>query len=214
MLAMRKLLRDPSKNIAGDLSRPRLSIAYLVTLVANTTRIAVALRLRNRRNRLVESLSTSPHSRASSSTSDFCCCCLWSARASARSDASGLFRKFLFPLLVYYATTLGIPLANGAYRQGIRLLGTLAVRFADSVGNDSPSGRIPLLPVALSSVRNHSSKSVVENAKFVVRPSGGSLYLSLSRTTNFRLKAVRRTGIDAMIPATTAISACYLPVIR
>ncbi len=31
---------------------------------------------------------------------------------------SGLFRQSLFPLLVYYATMLGIPLANGAYRQG------------------------------------------------------------------------------------------------
>ena len=31
----------------------------------------------------------------------------------------GLFRQTLFPLLIYYATTLGIPLANGAYRPGI-----------------------------------------------------------------------------------------------
>jgi hypothetical protein len=34
-------------------------------------------------------------------------------------NASGLFRQTFFPLLVYYATTLGIPLANGAYRPGI-----------------------------------------------------------------------------------------------
>ena len=27
-------------------------------------------------------------------------------------------RHFFFPLLVYYATVLGIPLANGGYRQG------------------------------------------------------------------------------------------------
>jgi hypothetical protein len=31
---------------------------------------------------------------------------------------SGLFRQSFFPLLVYYATALGIPVANGAYRQG------------------------------------------------------------------------------------------------
>ena len=31
---------------------------------------------------------------------------------------SGLLRQSFFPLLVYYATTLGIPLANGGYRQG------------------------------------------------------------------------------------------------
>ena len=33
-------------------------------------------------------------------------------------NTSGLFKKCLFPLGVYYATTLGMPLANGAYRQG------------------------------------------------------------------------------------------------
>jgi len=31
---------------------------------------------------------------------------------------SGFLRQSLFPLLVYYGTTLGIPIANGAYRQG------------------------------------------------------------------------------------------------
>ena len=29
-----------------------------------------------------------------------------------------LFKRLLFPVLIYYATTLGIPLLNGAYRQG------------------------------------------------------------------------------------------------
>jgi len=31
----------------------------------------------------------------------------------------GLFRQSFFPLLIYYTTTLGVPLANGAYRPGI-----------------------------------------------------------------------------------------------
>jgi hypothetical protein len=35
-----------------------------------------------------------------------------------RSAAGGLLRQSLFPLLTYYATTLAIPMANGAYRQG------------------------------------------------------------------------------------------------
>jgi hypothetical protein len=30
----------------------------------------------------------------------------------------GHFSRFVFPLLIYYATTFGIPLLNGAYRQG------------------------------------------------------------------------------------------------
>ena len=32
--------------------------------------------------------------------------------------ASGLIQRPFFPLLVYYAMALGIPLLNGAYRQG------------------------------------------------------------------------------------------------
>lgn len=31
---------------------------------------------------------------------------------------AGLFRQSLFPLLIYYVTTLGIPLANGVYHRG------------------------------------------------------------------------------------------------
>ncbi|HVQ39126.1 MAG TPA: hypothetical protein VMS31_16425, partial [Pyrinomonadaceae bacterium] len=31
---------------------------------------------------------------------------------------AALLRQSVFPLLIYYGTTLGIPLANGAYRTG------------------------------------------------------------------------------------------------
>ena len=41
-----------------------------------------------------------------------------SENSSVPARRSGLFRRALFPLLIYYVTTLGIPLANGAYRQG------------------------------------------------------------------------------------------------
>jgi hypothetical protein len=37
---------------------------------------------------------------------------------SSVEKASGPSRRLIFPLLIYYATTLGIPLANGAHRQG------------------------------------------------------------------------------------------------
>ncbi len=41
-----------------------------------------------------------------------------SPTAAGPRDDRGLFRQSFFPLLVYYVTTLGIPLANGAYRLG------------------------------------------------------------------------------------------------
>jgi uncharacterized membrane protein YhaH (DUF805 family) len=37
---------------------------------------------------------------------------------SISKNASSLFRLSIFPLLIYYATALGIPLVNGAYRSG------------------------------------------------------------------------------------------------
>jgi exosortase K len=37
---------------------------------------------------------------------------------SAPAHRSAPFLRWFFPLLIYYVTTLGIPLANGAYRQG------------------------------------------------------------------------------------------------
>ena len=43
---------------------------------------------------------------------------LGSENPSGSAHRSGLCRRSLFPLLIYYATTLGIPLANGAYRPG------------------------------------------------------------------------------------------------
>ena len=40
-------------------------------------------------------------------------------KSSAHSDnLTRLLRHSFFPLLIYYATTLGIPLANGAFGQG------------------------------------------------------------------------------------------------
>jgi hypothetical protein len=41
-----------------------------------------------------------------------------SRNASSLKNTSGLFRRSVCPLVFYYATTLGIPLVNGAYRQG------------------------------------------------------------------------------------------------
>jgi exosortase K len=43
---------------------------------------------------------------------------LSSENPSGPARRSSLLRQSFFPLLIYYATTLGIPLANGAYRTG------------------------------------------------------------------------------------------------
>ena len=118
-------------------------IAYLATIVANTVRIATALELKqlriefaglsgNQLHRLegifvyfgfllllfVLSEKTGWISAAKSdvgSTFD-------SARSTSIERGTairfGLLRSSLFPLLIYYATTLGIPITTAAYRSG------------------------------------------------------------------------------------------------
>jgi len=119
MLSMRKLLRDRSQNIAWGFIPTAALIAYLVTLVANTTRIAVALQLQ-RMPAEVSWLNPYQLHRFEGIFIYFgFLLLLFVVSEKMRSEkTSGLFRQSLFPLLVYYATTLGIPLANGAYRQG------------------------------------------------------------------------------------------------
>ena len=117
MLSIRKLLSDPSKNIAWGFIPTTAMISYLATLVANTARISIAL--------LPEPAEVSwlnPYQlhRFEGILIYFGFLqLLFMVRENMSSERKlGLFRQSFFPLLVYYATTLGIPLANGAYRQG------------------------------------------------------------------------------------------------
>lgn len=119
MLSIRKLLSARSRNIAWVFIPAAFLIAYVVTLVANTARISLALRLQ--------------HMPAGGSWLNpdqlhrfegifiyfgfLLMLFVISERMSSRTT-SGLLRQSFFPLFVYYATALGIPLANGAYRQG------------------------------------------------------------------------------------------------
>ena len=118
MLSIRKLLREPSQGRVWAFLPAALGIAYLVTLVANAARIAIALRL----GRLpqVDGLDGRALHRAEGILVYFAFLLLLFV-ASERWGAgkvAGLWRQAYFPLLIYYATTLGIPLANGGYRQG------------------------------------------------------------------------------------------------
>ncbi len=135
MLTLRKLWRnrypERSYNLDWKFIPAAALFAYLATLIANTVRISTALRLHGRRTEIgwldpdqlhrvegifiyfgfllllfVVSEKTSSESAWGSDT------------ASSSVKASDLFRRSLFPLLVYYATALGVPFANGAFRQG------------------------------------------------------------------------------------------------
>ena len=118
MLTLGKLLGERSKNIGWGFIPTAAVIAYLVTLVANTVRICIALRLRG----MSAELSwLNPHQlhrfEGIFIYFGFLLLLFVASRKMSAEKASGLFRGPFFPLLVYYAIALGIPLLNSAYRQ-------------------------------------------------------------------------------------------------
>ena len=125
MLSLRKLCGNRSQDTPWRFIPCAALCAYLATLAANTVRISTALRP-HLTPLGADWLSPSQLHRFEGVFIYFGCLLLLfmiaekmgSENVSGPEDASGLFRRSFCPLLTYYATTLGIPLANGAYRQG------------------------------------------------------------------------------------------------
>jgi exosortase K len=119
MLVGKKLLSDRSKEVAWGFIAASGLTAYLVTLVANTTRIVIAMPL-GRMTAESGWLNPSQVHRVEGILIYFGFLMLLFvvSETTGSAESSHSLRRSLFPLLVYYATALGIPLANGAYRQG------------------------------------------------------------------------------------------------
>lgn len=117
LLSMRRLLLDPSKGIRWGFIPAAAVLAYLVTIIANTARIAIALRsheidgswLNPSQLHRVEGIFI---------YFGFLLLLFVISESVTSNDTSGIFKKCLYPLVVYYTTTFGLPIANGAYRQG------------------------------------------------------------------------------------------------
>jgi exosortase K len=141
MLSLRTLWQNGVRNqpikLAWRVIPQALFFAYIATLLANTIRISTALRLRQSSFEIA-GLSPNQLHRLEGIVIYFGCLLLlfvlserltsktrWLRKGASDSNAAAnskkagdLLRQSLLPLLVYYATTLGLPLANGAYRQG------------------------------------------------------------------------------------------------
>jgi exosortase K len=120
MLSLRKLWRERSQNVSWRFIPATALFAYLATLVANTVRISIALWLQ-RTPPGISWLTQNQLHRFEGILVYFgflLLLFLVTEKLSSENPAS-LLRRSFFPLLIYYATTLGIPLANGAYRQGM-----------------------------------------------------------------------------------------------
>jgi exosortase K len=119
MLSIRNLLFDSRKKRSWTFIPGSLLAAYFVTLLANTSRILLAMQLQQMDLR-IGFLDPDQLHRLEGIFVYFLFLSLLfliSERISAENN-QGRARRWLFPLVVYYATTIGIPLLNGAYRKG------------------------------------------------------------------------------------------------
>ena len=119
MLSVKKLLSERSKKISWGFIPVSALIAYLVTLIANTIRISIALKL-HWMNSEISWLNPDQLHRLEGILVYFGFLLLLFIVSEKVGSVKipGLFWQTLFPLLIYYATAIGIPLANGAYHQG------------------------------------------------------------------------------------------------
>jgi exosortase K len=125
MLTFARLWRGRSHNIGWIFMPVSAVAAYLTTLLANTVRISTALQIRRLDADLVW-LNPDQLHRFEGIVVYFGFLLLLFVvnekvgpdRAAGAGGRTGLLRRFLLPLLIYYATTIGVPLASGAYRGG------------------------------------------------------------------------------------------------
>ncbi len=117
MLGLRRLWRDRLHEVSWSFLPLSAALAFVATLIANTTRICVALEIQ-RRSIEVDGLSGNQLHRLEGIVIYFGFL-LFLFMVSERMEDARPRAALLFPLGIYYATTLGIPLLNGSYRQGM-----------------------------------------------------------------------------------------------
>jgi exosortase K len=117
MLALRRLWRERLQTVSWRFLPVTAAMAYVATLVTNTTRICIALEMQ-RRGVEVDGLSGNQLHRVEGIVVYFGFLLLL-FMLSERMETAKTRTALLFPLGIYYATTLGVPLVNGSYRQGM-----------------------------------------------------------------------------------------------
>jgi len=118
MVSLRRLWREHFHALNWSLLAVAAMLAYVATIIANTTRIWLALELRARAV-AVSGLTNNQLHRLEGIVVYFSFLLLLFVLVERFDSAKPVRLKRLlpFPLLVYYATTLGVPLLNGSFRQ-------------------------------------------------------------------------------------------------
>jgi exosortase K len=116
MLGLRLLWRERFQPVSWRFLPVTAVVAYVTTVIANTVRICIALEIQQHSVQ-VSGLSGNQLHRLEGIVVYFGFLLLLFV-LTERRNARPSRRLVLFPLGIYYATTLGIPLLNGSYKQG------------------------------------------------------------------------------------------------
>ena len=119
MLTLRRFWRERFRAISWRFLPVAAGMAYVSTLIANTVRICLALELRAQSIE-ISGLTGAQLHRLEGVVVYFGFLLLLFLLTERFETAKPLplLRVLPFPLAIYYAITLGIPLANGSYRHG------------------------------------------------------------------------------------------------
>ena len=120
MLGVRRLWRERFQALSWRFLPVVAVVAYVTTVIANAVRICIALEIQ-RYSIEVSGLTGNQLHRLEGIVVYFGFLLLLFV-LTEKGSAAPRRRLVLFPLAIYYATTLGLPLLNGSYRQGIPFL--------------------------------------------------------------------------------------------
>jgi exosortase K len=116
MLGLRSLWRRRFERVSWSFLPLTAVMAYVATVIANTVRISIALEIQ-RRSVEINGLSANQVHRLEGIVVYFGFLLLLFV-LTERSESAKPRRLLLFPLVVYYTMTLGVPLFNASYHQG------------------------------------------------------------------------------------------------
>ena len=120
MLALRKIWKERCTGVRWPYLPAAAAAAYLVTIVANSIRISSALWMNGMRQKKVFGMDHEAVHRLDGILIYFgFLLLLYVVMERPGAQKGSRFRRYLFPLFVYYAMTLAVPLLNGAWRQGM-----------------------------------------------------------------------------------------------
>lgn len=125
MLVLSRLWKRSGQDMRWTFIAVSLAMAYLTTIVANTVRIVVAMFIRRADPEVIWLNPEDLHRFEGIAVYFGFLMLLYVVAEKLNPDArpsesglAGLLRRSLLPLGIYYATTIGVPLANSAFRRG------------------------------------------------------------------------------------------------